>query len=146
LEVAKPQKRPPVVRVAVPDVVGSSAADARAELRAAGFSVSTVTVVSDEPAGTVIEQAPRAGMELRKGESVRLTVSAGPANVDVPDVTGLDEASAALELERAGFRVRVIDESTADPAQDGMVLRQTPAGGSSAEDGATVTITVGRLD
>jgi beta-lactam-binding protein with PASTA domain len=146
LEVAKPPKRPPVVRVAVPDVVGSSAADARAELRAAGFTVSTVTVVSDEPAGTVIEQAPRPGTELRKGESVKLTVSAGPANVDVPDVTGLDEASATLELERAGFRVRVIDESTADPAQDGMVVRQAPPGGSSAEDGATVTITVGRLD
>ena len=146
LEVAKPPKRPPVVRVAVPDVVGSSAADARAELRAAGFTVSTVTVASDEPPGTVIEQAPRAGMELRKGASVRLTVSAGPMNVDVPDVTGLDEASATLELERAGFRVRVIDESTADPAQDGIVVRQAPAGGSGAEDGATVTITVGRLD
>jgi eukaryotic-like serine/threonine-protein kinase len=146
LEVAKPPKRPPVVRVAVPDVVGSSVATARAELRAAGFTVSTVTVASDEPAGAVIEQAPRAGTELREGERVRLTVSAGPADVDVPDVTGLDEASATRELERAGFQVRVIDESTADPAQDGIVVRQAPAGGSSAEDGASVTITVGRLD
>ena len=146
LEVANQPKRPPVERVAVPDVVGSSAATARADLRGAGFTVSSVTVVSDEPAGTVIEQAPRAGIELRKGERVTLTVSAGPADIDVPNVTGLDEASARLELERAGFQVRVIDESIADPAQDGVVLRQAPSGGSSAENGVIVTITVGRVD
>ena len=146
LEVAKPPKRPPVERVAVPDVVGSAAATARADLRAAGFAVATMTVVSDQPAGTVLEQAPRAGSEVRKGAKVTLTVSAGPADVDVPNVTGLDEASARLELERAGFQVRVIDESIADPAQDGVVLRQAPAAGSSAEDGVVVTITVGRAD
>jgi hypothetical protein len=39
----------------------------------------------------------------------------------------------------------VTDESITDPAQDGVVLRQTPAGGSSAEDGAVVTLVVGRL-
>jgi hypothetical protein len=145
LEVAKPPRRPPVVRVAVPDVVGSSLATARGELRAAGFTVSTVTVVSDEPAGTVIEQVPRAGIELRKGERVRLTVSTGPADVAVPDVVGLDEASARQELAAAGFQVRVTDQSIADPAEDGLVLRQTPPGGSSAEDGAVVTLVVGRL-
>jgi beta-lactam-binding protein with PASTA domain len=145
LDVAKPPERPPVVRVAVPNVVGSSAAAARAELRAAGLTVSTESTVSDEPAGTVIEQSPRAGTELRKGERVRLTVSAGPAEVAVPDVVGLDEASARQQLEAAGFQVRVTDESITDPAQDGLVLRQTPPGGSSAEDGAVVTLVVGRL-
>jgi serine/threonine-protein kinase len=64
----------------------------------------------------------------------------------VPDVTGLDEAAARGELERAGFEVRVVDETTADPAQDGLVVRQSPDGGASADDGATVTIVVGRLD
>ena len=144
LEVSR--SRPAVQRIEVPDVVGSTAAAARRELRAAGLTVSTVTVVSEEPAGTVIEQSPRAGTELREGGTVELTVSTGPAKVDVPDVTGLDQASAQLELERAGFQVRVIGESTTDPAQDGLVLRQAPEGGSSAQEGAVVTLTVGRLD
>lgn len=144
LEVAK--ARPEVQRIAVPDVVGSTAASARGELRSAGLSVSTVTVVSQEPAGTVIEQSPRAGAEVRKGTRVRLTVSAGPATVEVPDVSGLDEAAARSELERAGFRVQVMDEPTTDPAQDGTVLRQTPEAGSSAREGAVVTITVARLE
>jgi beta-lactam-binding protein with PASTA domain len=144
LEVAK--ARPTVARIDVPDVVGSTAAAARSELRSAGLRVTTTAAVSQEPAGTVIEQSPRAGTQARKGATVRLTVSAGPATIDVPDVTGLDEAAARTELERAGFQVRVTDESIADPAQDGVVLRQTPPGGSSTEDGAVVTIVVGRLD
>jgi serine/threonine-protein kinase len=77
---------------------------------------------------------------------VRLTVSTGPAKVAVPDVTGLDEASARQELERAGFQVQVTDESVTDPAEDGVVLRQTPSGGADAEDGAVVRLVVGRLD
>ena len=144
LEVAK--ARPTVTRIEVPDVVGSTAAAARGELRAAGLTVRTTTVASQEPAGTVIEQLPRAGTQLRKGGAVRLTVSAGPTTVDVPEVTGLDEAAARSELERAGFVVRVLDETVTDSTQDGVVQRQTPTGGSSAEDGAIVTLVVGRLE
>ena len=144
LEVSR--ARPTVERIEVPDVVGSTAAAARSQLRSAGLRVTTAAVVSPEPAGTVIAQSPRAGAELREGGTVKLTVSTGPAEVEVPDVTGLDESSATLELERAGFQVRVTDEFVDDPAQDGVVLRQSPAGGSAARDGAIVSLTIGRLD
>jgi beta-lactam-binding protein with PASTA domain len=145
IEVAKPPAAPTVQRVEVPDVVGAEASAARGELRTAGLRVTTVAVASQQPIGTVTSQSPRAGAEVRKGARVRLTVSSGPAEVAVPDVTGLDELSARQELERAGFQVQVTDESITEPMQDGVVLRQTPSGGSSAEDGAVVTIVVGRL-
>ena len=67
-----------------------------------------------------------------------LRVSSGPAKLDVPDVTGLDEESARLELENAGFQVQVTDESTSDPAEDGVVLGQSPAGGSTASEGSVI--------
>jgi beta-lactam-binding protein with PASTA domain len=92
-----------------------------------------------------VSQSPRAGAGLRKGGTVTLRVSTGPTKLDVPDVTGLDEQSARAELEGAGFQVQVIDESVTDPAQDGVVLRQSPRGGSSAAESAVVTLTVGRL-
>jgi serine/threonine-protein kinase len=111
LDVAK--ARPQPVHVDVPDVVGSSPSAARSELRSAGFTVTVVTVDSQEPVGTVISQSPRAGG--RKGSEVTLRVSSGPANVEVPDVTGMDESSASAQLEGAGFEVRVTDESTTDP-------------------------------
>ena len=143
LEVARPRAAA-VERIEVPDVIGSAAAAARSALRAAGLKVTTTGVVSQEPPGTVISQSPRAGAEVRTGSRILLTVSTGPATVEVPDVTGLDETAARSELERAGFAVRVTDEPTTDPAQDGIVIGQTPTGGSSTQDGETVTIVVGR--
>jgi eukaryotic-like serine/threonine-protein kinase len=119
-------------------------ADARRQLRSLGLTVTVVQVRSDEPAGTVVRQSPRAGAELRKGATVRLAVSTGPRTVDVPDVTGLDEGSARSELEGAGFEVRVVDQETTDPTEDGVVLTQEPAGGTAAS-GSVVTLTVGRL-
>jgi beta-lactam-binding protein with PASTA domain len=144
LKVAK--SRPTVQRVDVPDVVGTTAGAARRALRSAGLTVAVVGVQSQEPAGTVVSQSPRSGAEVRKGSVVTLNVSTGPTKLDVPDVTGLDEASARLELESAGFEVRVTDESTVDPAQDGLVVGQSPLGGSTAPDGSVVTLTVARLD
>jgi beta-lactam-binding protein with PASTA domain len=144
LEVARPRAAA-IERIEVPDVIGSAAASARSALRAAGLKVTTTGVVSQEPSGTVVSQSPRAGADVRKGSRVLLTVSTGPATIEVPDVTGLDEAAARNELERAGFAVRVTDEPTTDPAQDGVVIGQTPTGGSGAQDDDAVTIVVGRL-
>ena len=143
LVVAK--NRPNVLRVEIPDVLGTPVDAARRVLRTAGFSVTVVNVRSEEPTGQVLEQSPSAGIELREGATVTLRVSSGPALVDVPDVTGLDEQSARLELESAGYKVRVTDETTSDPAEDGIVVGQTPLGGSKAADGAVVTLTVARL-
>jgi serine/threonine-protein kinase len=143
LDVAK-TRTAPTIRIDVPDVVGGSIADARRQLRSLGLTATVARVRSDEPAGTVVRQSPGAGAEVRKGASVRLQVSTGPQTLDVPDVTGLDEDSARSELEGAGFEVRVVDQETTDPAEDGVVLAQEPAGGTASE-GSVVTLTVGRL-
>jgi beta-lactam-binding protein with PASTA domain len=39
----------------------------------------------------------------------------------------------------------VVKQATTDPGQDGIVLSQSPVGGTSAKSGSTVTITVGSL-
>jgi beta-lactam-binding protein with PASTA domain len=41
--------------------------------------------------------------------------------------------------------VNVLNQPTTDPAEDGMVVIQDPAGGADAEKGSVVTITVARL-
>ncbi len=93
--------------VDVPRLVGMTVSDARRELRALGLRSTAVEVAGEQPAGTVLGQSPRAGAELREGGTVTLRVSRGPVTVAIPDVTGLDEASARLELESAGFEVRI---------------------------------------
>ena len=74
-----------------------------------------------------------------------LTVSEGPAQVQVPDVEGLDLGTARATLRGAGFRVDVEFVDTDLFEEDGIVLAQTPAGGIEADPQSTVTLSVGRL-
>jgi serine/threonine-protein kinase len=110
-----------------------------------GLHWNLTTRSSERTRGTVLEQDPASGSKVEKGVSVTLTVSSGPSNVVVPDVTGLDAATARAQLADAGFDVTVVDQPTSDPDQDGVVVEQSPEGGSSATKGSTVTITVARV-
>lgn len=139
-------RAPEVTRVEVPDLVGTTLDEARRTLRSLGLRVSVARVLADAPAGTVVGQTPSATSSIREGAVVRLRVSIGPRSVSVPDVVGLDEPTAVAELEAAGFLVRTSEEPTDDPANDGLVLRQSPSGGSESDEGAVVTIVVGRFD
>ncbi|HET6712147.1 MAG TPA: transglycosylase domain-containing protein [Actinomycetota bacterium] len=64
-------------------------------------------------------------------------------SVPVPSVIGLDQASAALALEDAGFYVAVRVEPSTQPA--GTVIYQSPSAGTSANQTSTVTITVSEV-
>lgn len=140
LEVAK---APPTI--AVPRLLGSTAAQSRLRLRSLGLRWIVSRVESAKPSGTVVGQSPHAGSRLRKGQTVTLEISAGPARVSIPDVVGLDEQTARGRLEAAGFHVQVIDQPTSDPNQDGVVIEQAPVGGAKSEEAGTVTLTVARL-
>jgi eukaryotic-like serine/threonine-protein kinase len=137
--------RPVATKIEVPSVVGDTVADARQQLQGLGLSVLITKVASDQPLGTVLRQSPHAGAEVGEDERVTLTVSAGQQTIDVPDVTGLDEDSAREQLETAGFQVEATDEPTSDPTQDGLVLRQSPAGTTALPKGGVVSIVVARL-
>ena len=62
----------------VPDVVGSTQADAVQTLGAAGFVVVSTMEASESPAGEVISQSPTAGVIARAGSQVKIVVSSGP--------------------------------------------------------------------
>ncbi len=87
LEVAgKPQ--PTATPVAVPDVEGSSQAAAVATLSGAGFKVIVTEASSDSvPAGTVVSQAPQAGVIASEGTSVSIVVSTGPTPTATPSAS-----------------------------------------------------------
>lgn len=143
----------------VPRVVGTPVGRATSRVAQAGFRARVVRVASTEPEGTVVAQNPQGGARATSGTLVRLNVSRGPAGgtttvvttatteaqAPVPDTVGQDEATAQATLEGAGFTVRVVDRPTESAEQEGIVVRQSPAGGASARSGSTVTIFVGRL-
>jgi beta-lactam-binding protein with PASTA domain/predicted Ser/Thr protein kinase len=131
--------------VGIPTVVGETFESASSQLQAAGFAVARQDVDSEQPKGIVVRQSPAGGAQASRGATVTLSVSKGPKESAVPDVTSQDEESARGALEAAGFDVVVQDEETTDPNQDGIVLSQDPPGGTKAAPGATVTIFVGRI-
>jgi serine/threonine-protein kinase len=131
--------------VTVPDVVGLGRAAAEQKLRNAGFKVDVRTVPSTEPTGTVVAQFPAAGDTAKRGGTIRINVSRGDGRKAVPDVVGLDEATATQKLKNAGFTVAVLDQDTSEPAEDGVVLDQDPPAGERRRSGAEITIFVGVL-
>jgi serine/threonine-protein kinase len=146
-------------QVEVPSLVGSTAEEATTTLTQAGFRTQVTRVASTKTAGTVVGQNPAAGTQAPRGSVVRINVARGQTQTattvvtttaatpeaTVPDVVGQDEATAISTIEGAGFRTRVVERAVTDAAQDGIVIRQSPAGGSSGTRDSTVTITVGRL-
>jgi serine/threonine-protein kinase len=132
--------------VSVPSVVGDPYETALATLEGSGFRVRRREADSDQPRGTVIDQSPAANTLTSPGATITLTVSRGPTESTVPDVTSIDEAAAVAQLEESGFAVEIQREPTLDPNQNGFVLRQEPEGGTRAPEGSTVTIVVGELE
>jgi serine/threonine-protein kinase len=131
--------------VSVPNVVGQSRDSAAATLQAAGFAVDvTEQQSSSASAGNVISQNPTGGTATGNGSTVTITVAKAPPQADVPDVTGQRRSAATQQLHAAGFKVTAVDKQVQDPTQDGVVISQDPGGGK-ADQGSTVTITIGRL-
>jgi len=131
--------------VAVPSVLGQSLASARSSLNAQGFAVRSSTVESDEPQGLIVGQEPDGGAFVPPGSAIALSVSQGPQTIAVPDVTGLDRASARDALLGSGFKVRTVFQDTDDLSLENVVLQQDPTSSSRAEPATRVTITVGRF-
>jgi beta-lactam-binding protein with PASTA domain/predicted Ser/Thr protein kinase len=134
-------------QVDVPEVTGQSEAEARATLRAAGLHAGSVTK-REEPGqtpGTVLSQSPAEGVPVHSGEAVNLVVAKAPQEVTVPRVVGKKKERAEGELIGAGFAAKSVVHAVSSEAEVGLVLQQSPAGGTKAKSGATVTITVGVL-
>jgi len=129
-------------KVRVPSVSNTPQERAIKELDKAGLKVTADPQPSDEvKKGFAIGTSPRAGAEVDRGARVRLFVSSGPERITVPDVVGVTRETAESRITDLGLEVNVEREES-DEAQDGEVLRQTPVGGSKADRGDEVTITV----
>jgi beta-lactam-binding protein with PASTA domain/predicted Ser/Thr protein kinase len=134
-------------QVEVPDVSGRSKSDARAALEAQGFTVGgTTSQPSDSvTSGDVVATRPSAGSKAPKGSEVDLIVSSGPQRVEVPDETGKTEEEAVSELQGLGLNPQPGSVEVTDPAQDGVVQRQSPIGGNHVLPGSKVIVVIGRL-
>ena len=92
--------------VRVPKVVEQTYEDAYATLKDAGFKIKRAeSYSSGVEKGRVISQNPRAGETVPKGSEITVIVSIGMdgEQKEVPNLLGMDEATAKSLLEQRGF-------------------------------------------
>ncbi len=127
--------------VKVPDVVGFTEEAATRTLREAGFEVTTEFRVTTDQAkiGEVIEQSPDPDSFLQEGETVTITVGKRPAQVEVPNLSGLTQEQAVTALEEAHL---TLGTPTTQPSEEpeGTVVSQNPLPGEMVDKNSTVDI------
>jgi serine/threonine-protein kinase len=123
--------------ITVPSVVGQDFNTANQALTGLGLVVAQTQKPDMSPAGQVIKQSIDPGSGAEKGQTIILTVSAGPPQATVPDVTnqGLSFDQAAQKLKDAGF---VAVQVFAVPG--GQVRNQSPPGGTVEAEGSQVQL------
>ncbi|MEU7507811.1 Stk1 family PASTA domain-containing Ser/Thr kinase [Streptomyces lavendulae] len=125
--------------IPVPAVTGKPLDQARAALEAVGLTAQAAPeqVNSPSPAGTVVGQSVGAGASAAAGDAVTLTVSKGPRQVLVPDVTNQDVDPARKTLEALGFKVKVDRPFL---SFSNTVESQSVPAGQGAPEGSTITL------
>jgi eukaryotic-like serine/threonine-protein kinase len=128
----------------LPNVVGQPVVPAEQTLNAAGFQTERHPVESTpQDLDRVVDMNPR-GQAVR-GTTIRLDIGAGPAEVEVPNLLGLDRVQAQASLQQVGLMLSP-DQSqqvVQDDKDVGRVLVQDPPAGRRLAKGKSVVITVG---
>ncbi len=104
------------------------------------FEITMGNVPSKET-GVVLKQSPQAGMSVKKGKTVELTVNGTLEQVIVEETKGDKQQDAYDKLEALGLRPK-IQAVTDDETAAGYVVRTDPAAGTTVTTGTTITIYV----
>lgn len=125
--------------VTVPSVVGQDRQSAKKILTDEGLRLGAIYTrrTSEAVAGIVLQQSPIEGEEVPRNKTVNLTLSAPPL-ANVPNVVGQTKEEATAALSSAGFKVTSGEENDTIPA--GVVMRQTPGGGTRLATGEHVRL------
>jgi Uncharacterized protein conserved in bacteria len=93
--------------VMIPDLKGKSLTEAVAVLSSLNVGIRKEGEEPDQslPAGTIIRQNPLAGMSVREGKIIRVTVSQGGNVIYVPDVVSQAVRTAEIAIRSTGLAV-----------------------------------------
>jgi serine/threonine-protein kinase len=107
-----PANKPVSVEVAagkpVPNLVGQDVGAVQTWAAQNGVTLVPNQVASDQKAGIIVAQSPQPGSLLTQGETITVSVSSGPAMVQVPNIQGQPIGQATAALKAAGFQVNAI--------------------------------------
>ena len=127
----------------VPDVIGLEVSEAEQILSREGLKNTPVYLNSEEyAAGKVFLQNPEAEAVTRKGDTVLLTVSSGPAAMVMPDLQSAPYSEAVTLLNSMGISQITIERAARNDFSPDTVVSQTPAANEPVTKDQTVMLTI----
>jgi serine/threonine-protein kinase len=130
-------------QVEIPEVIGQEVGTATELLENEGFDVDIETRSNIAARDTVLEQDPPSGEKADEGSTVTLTVSSGPAIIEVPEVAGQSERDATEALEEVGLVVES-QFGFSDDIPEGRAIGTEPATGAQVPTGSQVALIISR--
>jgi serine/threonine-protein kinase len=112
----------------IPDLIGLDQGEATNLVTEFKWDIAIVEEANQElPVGAVIRTDPETGKKLETGKTLTFVVSTGPPPVPLPDLNGLDAASALTALTDVGLVLGVETPEYSEDVPTGVVIRWTVA-------------------
>ncbi len=133
--------------IQVPSLENLSKSKAEEVLAKQGLSLDDDVeyVHSDKPVGTIIEQSPEAGTMVSSDTRIKVKVSQGGLDeeIPVPDLRDKTRDEAAQLLDEAGLSGKFI-EGYSDTVEEGKIIDQGIDPGTMVSVGSSITLTVSK--
>lgn len=132
--------------VVVPDLTGKTleqALDILSPLKLA-LAKEAVQVDENSPPGSILRHSPPAGLRVREGKTVRVTLSSGGQVVFVPDLVRVTLTEAQNRLRAAGLSLGAVTQVFSLQNENGQVVDQTPAASAVLRPNAMVDLKVSK--
>jgi beta-lactam-binding protein with PASTA domain len=130
----------------VPNLIGESLSDAKLAISNAGFEVGLIDEKHDQryDAGLVMSQDPSFGSNLKKGGTIDLMVSKGPApnRVEMPNLVGMELEKAQNELKARNLSLGKIKREESQEYYKDYVISQEIDAGVRVDEATSVDLTV----
>lgn len=136
--------------IAIPDVAGQTVAEAKEALKKSKFEAGEEkSEASDTVAeGRVIRTDPEAGSGRKEGTKVNLIVSSGKQSFQLSNYVGRKYTEVVAELKEKKVPENLIkmEEEESSESEPGIILRQSPAAGTTYDlsKASTITLTVAK--
>lgn len=130
--------------IVLPDVTGKSLVEAVDELSSLGLGIRKEgeEFNNNVPPGMILRQAPPAGMNVREGKVIKVTISQGGEMIYVPDLKGQTVRAADITLKSSTLMIGEISRKYSIVHEKGIVLSQDPPAGSSVDKDAIINLVV----
>jgi len=89
----------------------------------------------------VMDQQMPAGRVIKKTSTITITISNGPKEIEIEELTNLNAEDAKRKLEKAGLKVKIVKAESED-VPEGYVIKTDPGATSKVDQGTEVKVYV----